>query len=116
MFAAYIGTEPAKVPMALDGIFKELAKLRATKVGEIELERAKNYIIGNHEIDHQKNGATAMQLALNELYGVGVTEYFDFVKHVRKVSAKDVMRIANTYLNPERCIVTVVGPKSAKVW
>lgn len=115
-FAAYIGTEPAKVPTALDGIFKELGKLRTDKVPEIEIERAKNYIIGNHEIDHQKNGAVAMQLALNQLYGTGVTEYFDFAKRVRKVTAKDVMRVANQYLDPDRCVISVVGPNEAKVW
>lgn len=115
-FAAYIGTEPGKVPTALSGIFEELEKLRDRKAPEIEIERAKNYIIGNHEIDHQKNGAVAMQLALNQLYGVGVAEYFDFVKRVRKVTAKDVMRVAGKYLDPDHCVISVVGPKEAKVW
>lgn len=115
-FGAYIGTEPAKVGKALDGIASEFKKLSTVRVPEVELERAKNYILGNHEIDHQKAGAIAMQLALNELYGVGVKEYFHFIKSVQKVSAADIQRVAKKYLNLDRCVIGVVGPREAKVF
>lgn len=110
-FGAYIGTEPSKVQTALDGIYNELDKLCQKKVPADELKRAKQYIIGNHEIDHQKNGAQAMQFALNELYGKPIDEFFDFHKDVNKVTANDVQRVARKFFNPKNSVISVVGPK-----
>lgn len=115
-FGFYIGTEPSKIPLALEGIFNEIEKLVTKKIPKVELDRAKNYILGNHEIDHQRNGSIAMQLALNELYGLGTKEFFDFKKHIQKVKVEDVRRVAKKYFNLDKCVISIVGPKEAKVF
>ena len=113
-FGVYIGTEPSKVRLALDGIFKELEELKIKTVGHDELSRAKNYIIGNHAIDHQKNSSIALQLALNELYGLSIEEFFDFQKHIREVTREDIMRVARKIFNFKQSVVSLVGPKSCR--
>ncbi|MBF0104727.1 MAG: insulinase family protein [Deltaproteobacteria bacterium] len=110
-FGAYIATEPAKVKTAIDAMIKELKKISTTPISAEELQRAKNYIIGNHEIDHQKNGAIAMQLALNELYGKGLEEFFDFQKDISSVTREDILKTAQKYITLNRCILGVVGPE-----
>lgn len=113
-FSTYIGTEPGKVSLAIAGMFTELEKIKTEKIGSEELKRAKNYIIGNHEIDHQKNGAIALQIALNELYGVDLTEFHNFSRRIQRVTADDVRRVAQKYIDFDRCVVSVVGPKQCK--
>lgn len=110
-FGTYIGTEPAKVATAIKAMLKELGKIQNELVSARELERAKNYIIGNHEIDHQKNSSVAMQLALNELYKKGLGEFFDFHVQINKVTSEDIQRVAKKYINLNRYVMGVVGPK-----
>lgn len=110
-FGIYMGTEPSKLQVAYDGILKEIEKVQNKAIGKVELDRAKNYIIGNFAIDHQRNGDIAMQLGLNELYGKGIDEYFDHARNVKKVTAADVQRVARQYLRLDRAIISVVGPK-----
>lgn len=110
-FGTYIGTEPAKVDTAIKAMLKELKKIQNEPVSAKELERAKNYIIGNHEIDHQKNSSVAMQLALNELYKKGLEEFFDFHVQINKVTSEDIQRVAKKYIDLDRYVMGVVGPK-----
>jgi zinc protease len=110
-FGTYIGTEPSKVETAIHAMKEELTKLLETLISKEELDRAKNYIIGNHEIDHQKNSSIAMQFALNELYGKNLSEFYDFHKHINRITRKDVQRVARKFITLDRCIIGVVGPK-----
>lgn len=110
-FGTYMGTEPAKVNTAIRETLHQLERLHTQLVSKEELERAKNYIIGNHEIDHQKYGAIAMQFALNELYGVGMEEFFEFQKKIMRVTRKDIQRVARKYIDLDRYVIGVVGPE-----
>jgi len=71
MFSIHIGTSPEKIEQALKGIYIEIAKLHADGVTQEEVDRAKVYLMGNHDIGLQKYGARAMSFALDELYGFG---------------------------------------------
>lgn len=110
-FAAYIGTDPAKVNKSIDEIKKQLQNIQTEEVSSEELERAKNYIIGNHEIDNQRNSAIAMQFVLNEIYGKGLGEFYNFQKHITKVTKADIQRAAKKYINLNKYVIGVVGPK-----
>ena len=113
-FGTYIGTEPSKVNTAVAGMKDQLQLIQNERVSKEELERAKNYIIGNHEIDHQKNSSIAMQLALNVLYGSGLEEFFHFQKNISKVTSKKVQEVANRYINLKKVILGVVGTERYK--
>jgi zinc protease len=79
-----------------------------------ELDRAKRYIIGSTEIGLQTNAAQAMDMALNERYRLG----FDFTKtylgQIEKVTVDNVLRVARTYIQPEKYVIVAVGPNSAE--
>src|SRR5262249_44006112 len=49
-FAVYIACSPEKLPDALAGIKEELRRVVDEKVSEAELDRAKKYLVGTHEI------------------------------------------------------------------
>lgn len=111
LFSTYIGSEPSKVPVAIREMLTQLDKLKNEPIPEAELMRTKNYVVGNHEIDHQKNSAIAMQLCLNELYGKKMSEFFDFEKHIMAVTAQDIAKAARRHLTLDQMVLGVVGPQ-----
>ena len=78
-----------------------------------ELERAKRYLVGAHEISLQRRAALASTLAFHEAYGVGWDEYRRYAPGILAVSAADVQRVAKKYLVRERAIVATVKPEDA---
>lgn len=109
-FAAYIGTEPSKVKAAIAAILREFQLIRDEPVSNDELDRAKNYIIGNHEIDLQRNSAVAGTLAFNELFGYPMAEFRDFSKKIAQVSADQVHQVALKYLRPNAHTLVIIKP------
>ncbi len=111
MFSTYIGTEPSKSKEAITSMVRELERLKTEPLDAVELARAKNYIIGNHAIDSQKNSAIASQVVLNELYDKPLKEYHGFKADLQKVTAKDIQKVAKKYFDLKSSILVVVGPK-----
>jgi zinc protease len=110
-FAVYIATSPENLAVAKSGIEDELGKIAATPVPKAELERAKRYLVGAHEISLQRRAALASTLAFHEAYGVGWDEYRRYAPGILAVTAADVQRVARKYLDVGRAIVATVKPE-----
>ncbi len=104
----YMGTDPAKRETALEGIKLELAKIRENLISEEELERSKRFIIGNYELDLQKNSTIASLMAYQEIYGLGAREFLRYATDIERVTRQDVLRVAKKYLRPEASILSIV--------
>lgn len=110
-FAVYIATSPENLAVAKSGIEDELGKVAAVPVPKAELERAKRYLVGAHEISLQRRAALASTLAFHEAYGVGWDEYRRYAPGILAVTAADVQRVAQKYLVRDRAIVATVKPE-----
>ncbi|MFH1625845.1 MAG: pitrilysin family protein [Pseudomonadota bacterium] len=106
----YIGTSPEKLDMAIDGIKKELKRLRDRETDSEELERAKRYLIGGFEIGLQTNSAKAVTMAFGERYGLGYSYFMEYPKMISDVAADDVLRVARKYIDLERYSLAVIRP------
>jgi len=109
-FSVYMGTDASKLETALEGIKSELGKISSSLISMEELERAKRFIIGNYELDLQKNSSVASLLALQEIYGFGSNELYRFPQKIERVTQNDVLRMARKYLRPEASVLSVVKP------
>lgn len=109
-FAFYIGTEASKEKTAIQAILREIDRLLNEPVSTEELNRSKNYLVGNYVLDLQKNHAMASTLCLNELFGLSIDEYKHYSDRILAVSPEDVIRVVRKYLNTERYALSVVGP------
>jgi zinc protease len=109
-FAVYMGTEPAKVDIAIDGIKNELRKVTTKMVDKDELERAKQYIVGTYELESQKNSALASAYAFNELYGLGMDEVAKYPKKVLAVTRRDVLDVAKKYITLNAPVLSIIRP------
>ncbi len=109
-FAFYIACAPEKKDAAIQGLWREIYRVIETPIPEEELTRAKNWLIGNHEIDLQTNGARALTFSLNDLYGLGYDFSFRYPSIIRDVKAEDVQRVAREVLRPALYVLVLVGP------
>jgi zinc protease len=108
--AVYMGTSPEKVEPALAAIRAELERVRDELVPEAELERARQLLIGTHEIGLQRNGARALMLATDACFGVGLENFQHYARRVSAVTAGQVREVARRVIDLERGALAVVGP------
>lgn len=109
-FAVYMGTSPEKVDSALDGIQSELERIRQDRVPDAELERAKQHLIGTHEIGLQRNGARAALIALDHCYGIGAEDFLSYAEQISAVTAEDLRAAAERVIDFRRSALAIVGP------
>jgi zinc protease len=109
-FAVYMGTSPEKLDAALDGIRTELMRIRDEPIPEAELARAKQHLIGTHEIGLQRNGARATLLALDACYGLGMENFLHYADRVAAVRPEDVREVARRVIDFNRGALAIVGP------
>jgi len=114
-FAILIGTSPSKIERAVRGIFREVRRVRQEGITDEELERAKRFLIGNHDIGLQKNKSRALSLGLDELYGLGFERSLRFADRIDEVDGADVRRAAEEYLVPGESVTAVTKPEDVGV-
>ena len=110
-FGVYLACDPEKLPEAQKAIFGELTLLRDKGLTDKELAAAKRYLLGNLKIGMQTNGSQAMQMALDELYGLGYDHMPKYIREIESVTQKDVNRAVKETILPEQYILVTVGPE-----
>jgi zinc protease len=89
---------------------REVERICATPVSDEELSLAVSYLDGVFPIRFETTAAIAGGLANVEIFRLP-SNYFDTYRaRVRAVTADDVLRVAQTHLDPNRLQIVVVGP------
>jgi len=109
-FGVYIGTAPEKEREAIDGIKEQLQLLLDDGITDDELNRAKNYLVGNFEIGLQQNSSQATKIAFDEIYGIGWDEYQRYPDMIYKVRKEDVVELAKKHIDLKKYTIAVVRP------
>ncbi|MGE3973063.1 MAG: M16 family metallopeptidase [Bdellovibrionales bacterium] len=110
-FGAYIACSPEKADKALSMLQKEFDKVCNKLVSDEEVERSKNYIIGRHDIELQRNSSIAHSMLFDELYGLPFGSHTAFAKHIREISSRDIQKLAREIFS--QSAVTIVVGKQA---
>jgi zinc protease len=111
VFALYMATEPSKTEKALEGLSRQIEKVKAEPVNGAELQRSVTNLIGNHLISLQSSWSRAENTALNTLYGLGYDYDAVYVKKIAAVTAEDVLRVAKKYLDLNHCAIVKILPE-----
>ncbi|MEL6352176.1 MAG: pitrilysin family protein [Cyanobacteria bacterium J06627_28] len=110
-FVAYIGTAPENVPVALEGLQSELARLKTTPLTPEELQVSKNKILGQYALGKQTNSQIAQTLGWYETLGLSIEFDQAFQRAIAAVTIEEVQAAA------QRCFVeqslSVLGPAEA---
>ena len=112
-FTAMTSAKSAVTDSAITEILRETRRIRDEKVGETELQMAKNFASGSF-VRSLENPETIAEYAINiERYKLPSTYYQEYLRKIDMVSVDEVQRVARTYIDPEKLLVAVVGPAAS---
>jgi len=112
-FAFYAGTSPEKTSLVESELLKEIDLLRSEGLTEEELKRAKAKILGQKKIARQDLGSLASTTALDELYGLGFTNFDKEDAKFEAVTLEQVQKVAFKYFTKDAYVVSILEPVEA---
>jgi predicted Zn-dependent peptidase len=107
-FFAAAGVQTDKTAEALKEFFNELNAMLKPVPAE-ELSRAKNYVSLRYPSAFETTGDISRRLEDALVYRLPDDYFAKYVQNIQAVTAADVQRVAQKYVQPERVIVVVVG-------
>ena len=110
-FGIYIGTSPDKKDDVIKALWKELYLIQEEAVSEEELTKAKNLLISHYELGLQTHGSQAMEMGLNETYGLGQDYGNRYITEIEKIDTQKVLEVARKYIQPDHYVMVTVGAK-----
>src|SRR5207249_768016 len=111
LFVASAGVQTDKTADALKEFFKELGNIRQAVPAE-ELARAKNYVALRYPSAFETTGDVSRRLEDAIVYHLPDDYFSKYVQNIQAVTAADVQRAAQKYVQPDRFAVVVVGDRS----
>ncbi len=112
VFFASCQTKTKSTCRALGYMLDEIKKIRENPVTEEELNTAKDAYINNF-VFRFTTTEQIVGLLMGLEYDKRPADYYkNYLDNIRKVSAKDILRVAKEYLHPESLTIYVVGHKA----
>jgi predicted Zn-dependent peptidase len=96
---------------SLKEIFLEIDRMRKEPPTEAELKGIQNYMGGLFVLRNSSNMGIAGQLAFVDSQGLGEDYLNSYVQKVNAVKRSDVQRVTESYLNPGKMAIVIVGDK-----
>jgi len=109
-FYAAAGVQTDKTTDALKEFFNELTRIH-DPVEPGELDKAKNYLALLLPRSFETSRGTADALAQAWVYDLPADYYATYGEKVRAVTAADVKRVADRYIQPDKLAVVIVGDR-----
>jgi zinc protease len=110
-------TEMADVTTNVTGpsikeIVGEIERLRKEPPSTEELRGIQNYLAGTFVLRNSSRPGIAAQLAFLDLYGLSEDYIRRYVQRVYALSPADVQKMAQTYIDPSKLAIVVVGDRA----
>ncbi len=108
-FLAFCSTKTASSVKAMKLMLKQIHKIREKPVSKQKIDWAKTSIINSFYFDFNTPYKQTVRIMKLEYNRMPLGYYEKFVNEIRKVTVKDVQRVAQKYINPEKFTIMVVG-------
>lgn len=113
-FTVLAGVEHRKFPSALRVIWQELTRIRRQPVTADEFDRAREYYIGQLRLMLEDTIDHMLWIGESEMVLGRVDPLEAILDDVRRVTPKDVARVAREVLQPSRVNLAMIGPLAAR--
>ncbi len=105
------GLDADNVEKALKLMLRELRRLSEKPIGAAELRRAKDYVIGQMELNLESTENHMMTIG-EQILGWGkITAPEEVARRLRAVRPSDIRRATEDFLKPERMSLALVSPR-----
>jgi len=104
------GIENKNIEKAISIILREYRKISRIKVSAGELKKAKDYIKGRASLELESSDAKASFYATQELLERRILTQEEIFKKIDKVTANDILKVAEDIFKPEKLNLALIGP------
>jgi zinc protease len=108
-FAVYMGTAVSNTRVAVSGLRAEVERLCMKPLSDIELQSAKDRLLGQYALGKQTNGQLAQTYGWYELMGLELDFDRQFSEAIQKLSAERLQDVAEKYLSEPH--ISIVSPE-----
>jgi zinc protease len=109
LFAVGLGTKSSSTVPATKATLDEIAKLRTVPPSEAELKRAKDDLLNSFIFRYDSPEKVLSEQITLAVYGYPSNFLERYRDAIEKVTAADVSRVAQKYIQPEKLAIVVVG-------
>jgi zinc protease len=109
-WCVFAGVNPANVPLAIESILQEIARMREEQVPDDELDDSKAFLTGSLPLRLETNEGMAAALLEMERYGLGLDYLQRYPDLIHGVTAAEVQAVAAKYLDPQAYALAIAGP------
>jgi zinc protease len=90
-------------------IVDEFTRLQRERIGDGELAGAQAYMTGSFPLSIETPGAIARQVLNAVFFDLSLDELRTYRQRANAVTPEDVLRVARTYIQPDRLSIVMVG-------
>lgn len=105
------GVNPANVQRAIDSITKEVERWRNELVSESEIEHAKSYLTGRLPLALESSAGVARMLIDIEFFDLGLDYLRRYPGIVNALTRERLRDAARRWVQPEQVVTVVAGPQ-----
>jgi zinc protease len=98
---------------SLKEFFYELERIRTEPVSDVELNNAKSYLTGVFPIKLETQSGVIDQLVQMKMFGLPADYLQTYHARVQAVTARDIQRVAQQYITPDKAAIVIVGDAAA---
>jgi predicted Zn-dependent peptidase len=114
-FQVSAGVDNKRIEEVIEAVLEECRKLMREVVSEEELNKVKECLIGNMKLSLESSDDIANFYGGQELLKKEIKSAEEKAKELRKVTAKDIKKLANEIFKDEKLNLAIIGPFKDKV-
>lgn len=111
-FGVYLSTNDKAIYKAQNLIFNEIKKIKQKKVDEVELDRAKEYLIGNMLMSLESTTNRMLRIAQSVIYFNKIKPVEETVKRIKAVTSEEILELANEIFEDNTLTRVILSPKN----
>jgi predicted Zn-dependent peptidase len=113
-FEISAGVDNKRVGEVLQAVLTECKKLTTELVSEDELQKVKDYLVGNMKLDLESSDSIAQFHGLQEILKKDIKTIDDKAHEIYQVTSKDVLNVAKEIFKDSGMNLAMVGPAKNK--
>jgi predicted Zn-dependent peptidase len=110
IFSIYMGTDKENTPRVLEGVLRELKRLKKNSITPQELSHAKYQLKGNLLMSMESTFNRMNRLARYELFLHDYVGLDQTIRAINKIKSSDLTSVAEELFSPEKLSAVALGP------
>ena len=114
VWSSRAGVDPGDINRAIEGIDRELRRIREEPVSDEEIADAKSFLIGSLPLGLESLGGVTDLLLTLERFNLGL-DYLDrYPEIISSLTKDDLLRAAANHIDPDRLAIGLAGPEAVQ--